>query len=392
MKKMIVIIGAVLFGLPSLGETPKDTVNKFTVNICDSTPQIQDAIQKQVGSSSCDKIPMEKFKEAFPKAMVDINRNKAQQAQSFEAAVDEALSKLTVNICDNTPPAQDAIQKASGLSLCDIPLKELDKILVTLKKLGEALVTVDICDRTLQVKDAIRKQVGSSPCDKILLKKLRAIQTLDLSSSSITSLKSHDFMYLSNLKALFLKNNQLSSLPAGVFIGPSNLRELYLEGNQLVSLPKGVFERLSSLRVLDLSGNHPYSHTFRYIDRWVNKNPLPLSPEIFAGLSNLRALGLHDNKISSLPEGVFDGLSKLKYLHLDMNYISDLPEGLFDGLSNLRELGLNLNLLSSSSFPDKIFVDLKNIEKISLYSNRTEALPHKIVKYLPNPKALSFDL
>ena len=43
MKKMIIIAGALLFGLQSLGEATNGTVN-----ICDRTPQVQEEILRVV--------------------------------------------------------------------------------------------------------------------------------------------------------------------------------------------------------------------------------------------------------------------------------------------------------------------------------------------------------
>ena len=47
----------------------------------------------------------------------------------------------------------------------------------------------------------------------------------------------------------------------------------------------------------------------------------------FSGLSSLRDLSLHNNSLSTLPEGVFSGLSSLQNLPLYNNSLSTLPEG-----------------------------------------------------------------
>ena len=56
MKKIIIIVGALLFGSQLLGETIQ-----HTVNICDRTPQVQEAIQKEAGGP-CDKILLKKLR------------------------------------------------------------------------------------------------------------------------------------------------------------------------------------------------------------------------------------------------------------------------------------------------------------------------------------------
>ena len=95
--------------------------------------------------------------------------------------------------------------------------------------------------------------------------------TLDLSHNALTTLPAGVFDGLTNLQELYLGYNQLETLPAGVFDGLTGLRRLDLEGNALTTLPAGVFDGLTNLQRLDLSGN-------RNLARLTRKDPL------FAGL------------------------------------------------------------------------------------------------------------
>ena len=53
---------------------------------------------------------------------------------------------------------------------------------------------------------------------------------------------------------------------------------------------------------------------------------------MFKGLTNLRALGLYGNQLTSLPPDVFEGLTNLRTLDLRNNQLQTLPPGLFADL------------------------------------------------------------
>ena len=55
---------------------------------------------------------------------------------------------------------------------------------------------------------------------------------------------------------LLLDRNDLTALPEGIFAGLSNLRWLGLYSSGLTALPENVFEGLSSLELLNLSHNN----------------------------------------------------------------------------------------------------------------------------------------
>ncbi|XP_045582081.2 protein slit isoform X2 [Procambarus clarkii] len=64
-----------------------------------------------------------------------------------------------------------------------------------------------------------------------------------------------------------------------------------------------------------------------------------------AGLSQLRILQLHDNKLHTIERGAFQDLQQLERLRLDNNRLQHLPDNLFTNCPGLYKLELNRNQL-----------------------------------------------
>ena len=99
---------------------------------------------------------------------------------------------------------------------------------------GYVLAKSAICSRTSQVAEAIAAAVPNvTDCNNVTEADMAQITSLNLSSKSITSLASDDFVGLLSLTTLDLSNNQLSSLPNGIFDGLTNLTSVDLSGNTI---------------------------------------------------------------------------------------------------------------------------------------------------------------
>ena len=180
-----------------------------------------------------------------------------------------------------------------------------------------------VCDRTDAVEEAIIAAVPDvTACADITAEHLAAIENLDLSRQSITSLQSGDFSGLTALQGLDLANNALTSLPAGVFNGLTMLENLERYANSLTSLPASVFDGLTALETLYLYRNSLTS----------------LPAGVFDGLTALNVLAMSRNSLTSLPAGVFDELTKLTVLLFWSNSLTSLPADVFDELTALTVL------------------------------------------------------
>ena len=95
-----------------------------------------------------------------------------------------------------------------------------------------AVALTDVCTRTSEVRDAITAAVaGVSDCAAVTSAHLAGITSLDISSSSLASLRADDFAGLTGLTTLDLSDNGLTALPANIFAPLSALTTLDLSGN-----------------------------------------------------------------------------------------------------------------------------------------------------------------
>ena len=164
---------------------------------------------------------------------------------------------------------------------------------------------------------------------------------------------------LAGLTGTLAVNNDstLTSLKAGDFAGLTNLTALGLNNNGLTSLPANVFDPLTSLLDLNLHRNNSLSS---------------LPTGVFDQLTSLTRLDMSNNSLSSLPTGVFDKLTSLTWLSLGYNSLS-LAAGVFDKLTSLTTL--YLQNASLSSLPTGVFDKLTSLTQLNLGSNSLSSLP-----------------
>ena len=165
---------------------------------------------------------------------------------------------------------------------------------------------------------------------------------------------------LASITDLDLSFQNITALKANDFNGLTALKYLYLHENKLSSLPEGIFDGLTALEYLYLYSNDLSS----------------LPDRIFDDLTELKYLNLWNNGLSSLPDRIFDDLTALKSLYLLHNKLSSLPAGIFDGLTALKSLFLSHNELSS--LPAGIFDKLTTLEWLYLSNNALRGLQEDI--------------
>ena len=81
------------------------------------------------------------------------------------------------------------------------------------------------------------------------------LRRLRLDNNRLTTLPADIFDVLGHLTELWLRHNELTTLPEGIFNKLGSVLRLPLNDNRLTALPEGTFEGLSSLRVLHLHNN-----------------------------------------------------------------------------------------------------------------------------------------
>ena len=126
---------------------------------------------------------------------------------------------------------------------------------------------------------------------------LTSLESLKLGWNELTTLRVGVFDGLTSLLQLHLHDNRLTTLPLGVFNGLTSLRDLHLSSNRLTTLPDGVFDGLTRLRSLELRGNQLNGLPdgvddlirLRHLD--LSYNRLTTLPTLPAGLHSLWLCG-----------------------------------------------------------------------------------------------------
>uniref|UniRef100_A0A8C3TC09 Podocan-like protein 1 n=1 Tax=Chelydra serpentina TaxID=8475 RepID=A0A8C3TC09_CHESE len=174
---------------------------------------------------------------------------------------------------------------------------------------------------------------------------------LNLSYNRLYSAKIHRlaFRKLRRLQSLDLSGNQLTLLPAGL---PPSLEVLTLHKNQINSLSPELLANLSGLKELHLAHNRLRIGA--------------ISPGTWQELQGLKLLDLSNNELSYIPP---DLPESLEYLYLQHNRIAVIGAEAFHTILDIRAIVLRSNRLLAASVSDQAFVALKQLEVVDTTGN-----------------------
>lgn len=196
------------------------------------------------------------------------------------------------------------------------------------------------------------------------LGKLSAQQSVSLLDLSIQNLSHVGPLPLqsANLHGLVISSGQVSDVSDQAFDGLAfSLTALGLPNNRLTSVPSQALRRLVHLERLDLSNNRIQS----------------VPGQALAGLDNLRFLDLSGNLIETMAPQVFAASagSNLRILHLRSNRLSasQLGPSVLSGLRKLQEIDLSYNRLAGG-LTSSLFQGLDNLISLELTANNFTAL------------------
>ncbi len=335
-------------------------VQAQTVDICDRTAQVRDAILEALDADDCAAVESDGLA-----SVENLNLNEKQltalQAGDFDGLTGLQSLSLQRNQLTTLPDgAFDGLTSLdrlwlSGNQLTALPAGVFDD-LTSLRNLGFT-----------------HNQLTTLPAG--VFGGLTSLHRLDLRANRLTTLPAGVFDGLTSLQDLWLGDNQLAFLPAGVFDGLTNLGWLALDANRLTALPAGVFDGLTSLQQLSLPGNRLAALPAGVFDGPTSLRSLDLAYNqlaflpagVFDGLTSLHTLYLAHNRLTALPDGVFDGLTSLVTLHLRDNGLVFLPAGAFDGLTGLYGLYLDANQLTT--LPAGVFDGPTTLQRLYLRDN-----------------------
>lgn len=221
----------------------------------------------------------------------------------------------------------------------------------------------------LGFKEKTLKNVSSRSCAVDL-------EILDVSFNQFVLIPSNAFGALKRLKYLKIHNNELSMIADKSLEGLKELSSIYLNNNKIVALPSELFR------------DQQYSVEEIYLQD--NKITV-LSPNIFANLSQLQALDISRNQLTSawIDKTTFKGLIRLVLLNLSYNQINKLDAYLFRDLYSLQVLNLRNNNLENLSADT--FAFLNNLHKLYLSHNIFKRINADSLRYLDALNELAVD-
>uniref|UniRef100_A0A3Q3H2Q9 Si:ch211-237i5.4 n=1 Tax=Labrus bergylta TaxID=56723 RepID=A0A3Q3H2Q9_9LABR len=174
---------------------------------------------------------------------------------------------------------------------------------------------------------------------------------LELGGNNLSEICTRAFTGLWSLRVLVLTNSFF------LFVLPGKLD---LSWNQLTSLPVDFSTSLSAIRELRLEHNNLHHISgYRYLSVTIQSPVPPVDQDVMVtsqGLSRLRQLYLHNNRLTVVQHGSLDMLPGLEMLQLSNNNISQIDSDALAPLYSLAVLALDGNNLHHLKF--KTFISL----------------------------------
>ena len=246
------------------------------VDICSRTPEVQTAILRATGLSTCSTVTPTQLA-----SITDLTVT-GYSASSFAPSDLAGLTGLRSLSINNSP------------MLTTVPDNAFSQVT------GVTSLSLDRIGITSLAEDAFDG--------------LTALESLGLHRNSLTTLDADIFDGLTALETLNLYSNSLTTLDADIFDGLTALETLNLYSNSLTTLDADIFDGLTALRALRLERNRLTT----------------LDADIFDGLTALRALRLERNRLTTLDADIFDGLTRLESLSFRCNFFTELDLDIFD--------------------------------------------------------------
>ncbi len=219
-----------------------------------------------------------------------------------------------------------------------------------------------------------------------VIMQMKNLRTLDISQNVLVSLPPQ-MADMNALEDLSMGHASLTVMPSAICDIP-NLKTLRLRGGTLAEIPACI-GKLKTLDLLDVYNLQPLEAVAAEISEcealreityacYVNGSALP---EVFCGVSSLKALRFYGNDVAPLSDA-FDGLTSLEELSLVARGLH-LPPSLFR-LPKLKKLYISDYAFSELS-PE--IGQLSTLEELHLNTSILQALPEEITQ-LSNLKRL----
>ncbi|XP_060691415.1 toll-like receptor 3 [Hemiscyllium ocellatum] len=233
---------------------------------------------------------------------------------------------------------------------------------------------------------------------------LQELTVLDVSHNKLVSAKLGTALQLQKLQRLVLSANKIIQLKNDDFdfLNSSMLYQLDLSSNSITEFELGCFHKIESLHRLLLDNVVLHSTLAKQLcaalsqtdiaELFLRNTHLKIQNSTFAELSetNLTALDLSNNKLTTVQTNSFQWLHRLEYLQLENNSIQHVTPKTFAGLENLKYLNLKKGLSQVGSLIDDYsFQELGNLEVLNLEDNNIASIRAHTFSGLRSLKYLS---
>ena len=201
------------------------------------------------------------------------------------------------------------------------------------------------------------------------------VSLLDCTLNNVTFLSDAKIFEGISLHGLVISSGDIKRVHRLAFTGMKNgLEALGLPNNKLSSVPASSIAPLTQLDRLDLSNNQLKT----------------LTSTDFATLTELSYLELSDNKITSISPRSFANLKKLQYLKLKGNRLGDFPTSLQSIFycRNLTDLDLRSNTLRGP-LTKQLIPKLPLLQTLNLDKNLITSVQNGALEKFSNLKSLS---
>ncbi|OWF47667.1 slit homolog 2 protein-like [Mizuhopecten yessoensis] len=196
---------------------------------------------------------------------------------------------------------------------------------------------------------------------------MMALETLDLSDNSITSVEGESLKGITSLKYLNMGRNPLVSLPDGLLCDVPTLEVLSLENTRMTSFPAHVFDcgkTFPNLTYIDLSDGVIAS----------------IFTDSMKNLQNLKSLNLSCNLLSQFPSRTFATSTNLEYLDLSRNEFISFPIGVCEHAVSLKHFKLNenhfkiLNMTNLQECSNVTYLDISSNQLLNIIGTLNKAM------------------
>ncbi|MYI42646.1 MAG: leucine-rich repeat protein, partial [Rhodothermaceae bacterium] len=228
--------------MPVAGNSAEKPVAHMSMNICDRTAVVMDAIISRISATNdCSEVTSTQLAAITGTLNLSSKNISSLKAGDFDGLI--SLNTLDLSRNDLTALPAGIFDKLTSLNTLNLGHNGLSTLPAGI---FDELTVLDWVD--LRANDLSTLSDG-------IFDELSSLTGLGLSGNDLSTLSNGIFDELTSLTELGLAGNDFSTLSADIFDELISLTSLHLGDNSLSSLPDGIFDELTSLTWLDLWGN-----------------------------------------------------------------------------------------------------------------------------------------